>query len=706
MTFFILVYILMVIGFLSLFFILYKKYVWLIFWRYFLLAVISFILWLVLYVVAFTTTFNPDILLYISRFLYSISFVSIYSMTLFFFFYWHTNYKRKKTLFFQKIFIGFSLILVWVWFFSDFFISKMIYNPQLQIHYEEFWIGFIFLQFSYFINPIVSLIAMIISYKRLRWLNRQRFSYLAIGYFIFLFLYVLFLAVLPTFWIWVMQREQILFFIPFLFSFLYASHRYKFTSLKLSIGRWIIFILSILSSFLIVFFLKHYLLLLDVRLLDFWWIYANQWQFSVFDFIIGVIIFHFIHKYFSKTLITPYNEWIFSVFLNQIRDRLPYLENETALNTYLWNEFKNRLHISETCIVFNEKNKFQELETYFYADHTRDVFLNDAVFLDENKTKYNKEKILNELNKKKAIYVPIYESNTKIIAFLTVGKKTFFDFYSSWEIELIKKLAGILEWHLKYLSIYKKIQDLSINLDKKVDEKTIEYNTLLSKQKEFIRFIWHEIKNPITNAIFLCDSLKSEIGNITIHGQKIIKRIREDSSILYDELIKVSHLVKHIFSTEQFDLDKVKLYKQKIKIWDFLRSEIQGFESSLSGISFDVIIQPDIGEKEIDEVQFRQVIQNLIINATKFASKEKPKVYIEVRKEEKEKICIHIEDNGVWFTDIDVNSVFNKYSTGDGNSVGLGIWLYLCKRIVELHNGTITAWNGNKLGWAVFTIIF
>jgi hypothetical protein len=36
---------------------------------------------------------------------------------------------------------------------------------------------------------------------------------------------------------------------------------------------------------------------------------------------------------------------------------------------------------------------------------------------------------------------------------------------------------------------YKKLQNISINLDKKVDEKTIEFNNLLNKQKEFIAYV-------------------------------------------------------------------------------------------------------------------------------------------------------------------------------------------------------------------------
>jgi len=64
---------------------------------------------------------------------------------------------------------------------------------------------------------------------------------------------------------------------------------------------------------------------------------------------------------------------------------------------------------------------------------------------------------------------------------------------------------------LQYLKTYSKIEDLTINLDKKVDEKTIEYNTLLSHQKDFISLVSHEVKGPISSAIFQADSILDDV---------------------------------------------------------------------------------------------------------------------------------------------------------------------------------------------------
>ena len=66
---------------------------------------------------------------------------------------------------------------------------------------------------------------------------------------------------------------------------------------------------------------------------------------------------------------------------------------------------------------------------------------------------------------------------------------------------------------MKYIETYTALMDLSENLDKRVDEKTMEYNEVLSRQKEFISVISHEIKAPIANAIFQADSMMDDMSS-------------------------------------------------------------------------------------------------------------------------------------------------------------------------------------------------
>lgn len=63
-----------------------------------------------------------------------------------------------------------------------------------------------------------------------------------------------------------------------------------------------------------------------------------------------------------------------------------------------------------------------------------------------------------------------------------------------------------------------------------------------------------------------------------------------------------------------------------------------------------------------------------------------------------------IEDNGKGLSEYEATNIFEKYATGNNDSIGLWMWLYLCKRIVELHGWQISAGNSLRLWWACFTI--
>lgn len=601
----------------------------------------------------------------------------------------------------QYCFFILSLGIFLISIFSPFFIEGMIYDPLLEIHYENFWPGFIFLQYGYLLNPVITFIWILYRARNILGIDRIRFFHLSLGYMIFLFLYALFLALLPIFWIWVLQKEQILFFFPFIYTLFYTSYRYQFSNLGIGLWKLMVFSFTVFASVLVFYLLKNYLYLLDSRLIGFWSITSPE-VFYFFEVVFCICFFYVLYKLIKQS--TSLSAWYEDIrsYVNITRDTLPYLSSIDHLNHFL-TEKSEKIGVKYVRLIDGDiESLYPSLYKYFIKDEIRNIFLNDRVFLEENKAKFHLENIKEELGDTYLI-LPIREQGTPI-AFLVFGSRQF-DYFQDGEIKLFQKLASALKWHLKYLAVYKKMQDLSINLDKRVDEKTIEYNTLVSKQKEFIRYVWHEIKNPITNSLFLCDTLREDS-----HATGV-KDIWEDADILYKELLKVSELIKHIFSTEKFDLDKVVLYKKDVDIRDLFQKEIDSFQVTYSNINFDAHIDNTLGYMEVDEIQFRQVITNIIWNAVKFVQVKNPTISINVSnsnpswKDMEGKIFISIEDNGPGFNDFESGSIFDKYATGNGTTKGLGMWLYLCKKIIELHGGSISASNSKTLGWACFSII-
>lgn len=699
MSFYILLYAVVIFALLYTIFISYQKYIKLFFWRYLIVWLWAFSIWLIIYLLAFITTANPDIILVFSIALYALAFIAIYSILLFFLFYWK---RHSNTLFIKNInfIIFFFLIgILCTSLFSEFFIESLVYKNSL--YYEEFGPWFPFVQISYFLNPFLLVAIIFYRYRKLSWINRIRYKYIALWYSFFLFNYVFFLAVLPSFDIWLLQKEQILFFVPFVAALLYSSYRYKFTPLSIELRKICIYIFSLALAVFLILFLKKYLSLIDYRLIGFWWIKEG---YSAIDIVLWIIFFYWINKYLLQKFITYKTlENLRSTIFN-FWEKISFIQTFTKLNLLLTKEFKSRVGISDAYIIPKTDllENHAEIMRFFSQERQHEFLLNDYVFIEENRNKFDKETISSEMDKKIWIYFPLYSKNNEIEGVFCIGKKPFGDFYTSEEIDVFRDFSRFLQWHLKYISIYSQIHDLNVNLDKKVDEKTLEYNTLINRQKEFIAFISHEIKNPVTNTIFLVDTIKTEVKEYVSKTKD--RNVLDDIDILNKELTRISDLTKTIFSVEKHDLHGIKLFKEFVSLYDFLQEHVRSFENQHTNIVFETTME-DVWNIEIDKVQFGQVIDNLIGNATKFVGDNKWKICISMTRSENKKIEIIVEDNGKWFENIDIDTLFDKYSIGESNSTGLGMGLYLCKRIVELHGGSITPSYSSKLGGAKFTIV-
>lgn len=244
------------------------------------------------------------------------------------------------------------------------------------------------------------------------------------------------------------------------------------------------------------------------------------------------------------------------------------------------------------------------------------------------------------------------------------------------------------------------MQDLSLNLDKKVDEKTIEYNDLINKQKEFISIISHEIKSPIASAIFQSDSIIDDINNDSI----TLPKIKDELHILNDQLLRSSWIIAKVFSVQYYDTHTVHLFRENVQFTHFLEHELELFAHVHPELTLISNIATDIWFVSLDKIQFQQVLSNLLDNALKFIqSEDDPVIAIHVTKKQ-DILTVVIEDSGKGFEGIDAWDVFDKYKTGKKWMVWLWMWLYLCKKIISMHKGTIEADNSTQYGGARFTI--
>jgi PAS domain S-box-containing protein len=96
---------------------------------------------------------------------------------------------------------------------------------------------------------------------------------------------------------------------------------------------------------------------------------------------------------------------------------------------------------------------------------------------------------------------------------------------------------------------------------------------------------------------------------------------------------------------------------------------------------------------EADAVQMRELLYNLLSNALKYRREgERPVVKIHSHTSDNT-CCIYVEDNGMGFDEAFVEKIFQPFQRLHPQRAygGTGMGLAICRKIVELHGGTITA---------------
>ena len=430
----------------------------------------------------------------------------------------------------------------------------------------------------------------------------------------------------------------------------------------------------------------------------FWTIDGESSYFLIPSIIVlyEVFIYGFKYAFLGKSEKEALREDVFS-----LQKTLVSTLDYQTLNAKLRDSIKKIFRINKAEVIMfwgQNDQQFNYTKQYFESWYKDNLYIRDIIFYQERQKKSYIELLEQEIPSWAFIVFPIMEDDT-CVGIFALGAKIFKEFYSHSEIKMLKSFSYFLSSHTRYIKTYRELQVFVNTLDEKVDEKTIEYNDLINKQKEFISVISHEIKSPIASAIFQSDSIIDDVTMDTLSKEALMDELK----LLNDQLLRTGWLLTKLFSVQYYDTHAVNLFREKVEFPHFLEHEIELFSHIHADIAFTSNIDKKIGFVEIDKIQFQQVINNLLDNAVKFLDCNNPLIAISASK--KDNILeVVIEDSGKGFQWIKIADIFDKYTTGNKWTVWLGMWLYLCKKIVTMHNGTIEAMNSEDYKWAKFVI--
>jgi signal transduction histidine kinase len=205
----------------------------------------------------------------------------------------------------------------------------------------------------------------------------------------------------------------------------------------------------------------------------------------------------------------------------------------------------------------------------------------------------------------------------------------------------------------------------------------------------------HDLRTPMTvikgNLKLL---LSGMMGQMSDEQLMLIQRSvgpLEDLILMTENLLQSTSLEKTEFSLKLEETELDKLLSDTIDFYAvaFKQREIEIYRH---GNSFGTRLC-------VDAFWMKRVLNNLIWNAYKFTP-DRGKVIIYVRHNS-DQLDLVIEDNGRGIPAEKLNVIFEKFKqaspTSDGK-IGTGLGLWICRRILELHGGSIRAESEPGIG--------
>ncbi len=223
-----------------------------------------------------------------------------------------------------------------------------------------------------------------------------------------------------------------------------------------------------------------------------------------------------------------------------------------------------------------------------------------------------------------------------------------------------------------------------------------EQNQLLIDQNkrkdDFLNIAVHELKNPLQPILVNAELAAKGM----IDQTDALKEISEASN-------KVKDLMSVILDTSKMDREEFELTKSQICINNLL-AEAKTMVDCSSENTVPIVLETNGNLFSfVDDVRLTQVFKNILDNAIKFTKQGLIKITSEINVRD-QKIIITFSDTGSGIPSKIFPHVFEKYATDKTNNPnGTGLGLYVCKKIIEKHSGSIHAEN-NQLGGATFTI--
>ena len=227
-------------------------------------------------------------------------------------------------------------------------------------------------------------------------------------------------------------------------------------------------------------------------------------------------------------------------------------------------------------------------------------------------------------------------------------------------------------------------------------------SVLESSRRSFVANVSHELKTPMTTIGGFIDGI--------LDGTIPKEQHEEYLQIVSNEVKRLSRLVISMLNLSKIEAGELELKYSEFDITQLLVNCMLTFEQEIEKKEINILGFDNVKSTMVfaDKDMIYQVIYNLIDNAVKF-TEQNGEITVSVERKKNGNAVVSIKNTGEGIDSEEIGRIFERFykvdksRSYDVKSAGLG--LYLCKTIMDMHNGKIYA-ESEKDSYARFIVEF
>lgn len=221
------------------------------------------------------------------------------------------------------------------------------------------------------------------------------------------------------------------------------------------------------------------------------------------------------------------------------------------------------------------------------------------------------------------------------------------------------------------------------------------------RKTEFLAVLSHELRNPLAavrNGIYLL-----------AHTELREDRARRALAAIERQSVQLTRLIDDLLDMTRITRGKLRLQRESLVLDELVRSTVEDHGAAFLAGEIAVEVHATAGDAVVfaDRARLRQIIDNLVHNATKFTPPG-GQVSVSVRLDRaRGQAVVRVHNTGPPIPRDVLATVFEAFVQADRSLArgkgGLGLGLALVKNLVEMHGGSVEVESEAELGTA-FTV--